>query len=307
VGRYGGDEFVILLPQADRVGVTMVAQRILDTMAERGITVPGQGSVPLALSIGCALFPEDGMLPHDLLGHADAALYDMKRRGGNGLHFVQKAHDDSRATADTSTTFSALQGLVNAVDAKDRYTREHSDVVTVGALLLAGQLGLSADTCSALHIAGLLHDVGKIGIPDRILRKPGPLTAEEYAIMQQHVSLSELIIKDVPHLEDVLQAVSAHHERYDGQGYPRGLRGEEIPLVGRIMALADACSAMLVSRPYRKGLSWAQVMTELRRGSGTQFDAALVEPFIAAVEQSALVAEAMAAHHREHKGRRLGR
>lgn len=300
VGRYGGDEFIMLLPQTDRTGATTVAQRLLGTLNDRGIIVPGHDTLPLALSIGVATFPEDAVLKHDLLSHADAALYETKRCGGNGVRAVEETADDEPDGATSSTTFSALQGLVNAVDAKDRYTREHSDAVTHGALLLAKQLDLSSETCSALRIAGLLHDVGKIGIPDRILRKPGRLTAGEYQIMQQHVALSELIIKEVPHLVDVLSAVAAHHERYDGRGYPRGLKGEEIPLLGRIMALADACSAMLLSRPYRKGMSWPAVVAELRRGTGTQFDPALVEPFIKAMEQSYIIDEAATELHLAH-------
>ena len=295
--RYGGDEFIMLLPQTDRAAATMVARRLLDALTDRGVTVAGHETLPLALSIGVATFPEDAVLLHDLLSHADAALYETKRCGGNGVHVVEETPDEEQTG---TTTFSALQGLVNAVDAKDRYTREHSDAVTQGALLLAKQLDLSAETCSALRIAGLLHDVGKIGIPDRILRKPGRLTANEYQIMQQHVALSELIIKEVPHLVDVLSAVAAHHERYDGRGYPRGLKGEEIPLLGRIMALADACSAMLLSRPYRKGMSWLAVTAELRRGAGTQFDPALIELFISAMEQSVLVREVAPTPHLAH-------
>jgi diguanylate cyclase (GGDEF)-like protein len=291
VGRYGGDEFIVLLSQTDRAGASEAAQRILTLMAERCIQTIGPEPLPIALSIGIAVFPDDAVLKHDLLSYADAALYETKRCGGNGVHHAQALGVGEEApTGDgAGTTFGALQGLVNAVDAKDRYTRNHSDAVTDGALLLAKQLGLSPQTCGALRIAGLLHDVGKIGIPDRILRKPGPLTDEEYQIMQQHVSLSELIIKEVPSLVDVLSAVASHHERYDGRGYPRGLRGEAIPLLGRIMALADACAAMLLDRPYRRGWSWPEVVAELRRGKGTQFDPQLVEPFIAAIEQSPFV------------------
>ncbi|HEX5501926.1 MAG TPA: diguanylate cyclase [Thermomicrobiales bacterium] len=291
IGRHGGDEFIVLLPRTDRAGAGDAAHRILALMAERSIRATGQDPLPVALSIGVALFPDDATLKHDLLSHADAALYETKRCGGNGVRDRREADAPEYAPiADSScTTFSALQGLVNAVDAKDRYTRDHSDAVTAGALLLAKRLGLSPEACGALRIAGLLHDVGKIGIPDRILRKPGPLTDEEYRIMQQHVSLSELIIKEVPSLVDVLGAVASHHERYDGRGYPRGLRGEEIPLLGRIMALADACAAMLLNRPYRRGWNWPEVAAELRRGSGTQFDPALVEPFVAAIEQSSFL------------------
>nr|HET8628403.1 diguanylate cyclase [Thermomicrobiales bacterium] len=288
IGRYGGDEFIVLLPGADRAGASDAAHRILALMAARSVRAAGQDPLPIALSIGVALYPDDATLKHDILSHADAALYETKRSGGNGVRHHQGIDEVAYAPVaeGACTTFSALQGLVNAVDAKDRYTRDHSDAVTEGALLLAERLGLSPEACGALRIAGLLHDVGKIGIPDRILRKPGRLTDEEYRIMQQHVSLSELIIKEVPSLVDVLGAVASHHERYDGRGYPRGLRGEAIPLLGRIMALADACAAMLLNRPYRRGLGWPEVAAELRRGAGTQFDPALVEPFIEAIEHS---------------------
>ena len=174
------------------------------------------------------------------------------------------------------------------MDAKDRYTREHSETVTEFALMLARQLGLSPDVCSALRVAGCSTISARSASPIEILRKPGRLNDEEYRIMQQHVSLSEMIIKEVPHLVDVISAVASHHERFDGCGYPRGLAGDQIPLMGRIMAIADACSAMLLDRPYRKGLTWDEVAIELRQGKGTQFDPALVEPFIRAMELSPL-------------------
>ncbi|MFN8514113.1 MAG: diguanylate cyclase [Thermomicrobiales bacterium] len=286
VGRYGGDEFVAILPRIDRQGLHVVAQRILDAASALDVQPPGSDRLPVSLSLGCALFPEDATLKHDLLGHADAALYEIKRAGGNGVHGTLDIQEAIASALVSGTAFGALQGLVHAVDGKDRYTRLHSEAVTDAALLLAKQLDLSTDVCGALRVAGLLHDVGKIGIPDQILRKPGRLTGDEYRIMQQHVTLSELMIKEVPHLVDVLSAVASHHERYDGDGYPRGLKGEEIPLMGRIMAIADACSAMLLDRPYRKGMLWSEVKTELLRGSGTQFDPELVAPFIDAIERS---------------------
>jgi diguanylate cyclase (GGDEF)-like protein len=286
VGRYGGDEFVAILPQIDRPGLHIVAHRILDAVAALDVQPAGQDRLPLTLSLGCALFPEDATLKHDLLGHADAALYEIKRAGGNGVHGTINVQEAIASALVSGTAFSALQGLVHAVDGKDRYTRLHSEAVTDAALLLAKELDLSAAVCSALRVAGLLHDVGKIGIPDQILRKTGRLTGDEHRVMQQHVTLSELMIQEVPHLVDVLSAVASHHERYDGAGYPRGLQGAEIPLMGRIMALADACSAMLLDRPYRKGMPWGEVKAELLRDSGKQFDPTLVGPFIDAIERS---------------------
>jgi|GEM_PF-5291306 len=143
----------------------------------------------------------------------------------------------------------------------------------------------------ALDLAGQLHDVGKIAVPDSILRKPGYLTREEQAMIRQHVVFSELMIKGVPHLDDVLAAVAHHHERWDGGGYPFGKTGVEIPLLGRILALADALAAMTYDRPYRKGRTIMQAVSEIRAGAGTQFDPDLVEPFIRSVTTSTSLLE----------------
>ena len=173
---------------------------------------------------------------------------------------------------------AALRDMVNRDVLTGIANSEHVASLAAG---LAEELGLPAATRDPLRTAGLLHDVGKIGIPDRILRKPGRLTDEERRIVQQHVTLSEMIIQGIPRVEDVLDAVIHHHERWDGGGYSRGLAGERIPLLGRILAIADAYSAMTLDRPYRKGLSVAEALAELERGSGAQFDASLVAPFVA--------------------------
>jgi putative nucleotidyltransferase with HDIG domain len=176
-----------------------------------------------------------------------------------------------------------LNGFVAAINAKDRYTREHSEDVTRWALLLAETTGVSLEQRRVLALAGLLHDVGKVAIPDHILCKPGKLTRDEHEIMKHHVSFGVSIIRGVLHDARVIEAVAHHHERWDGQGYPYGLVGTQSSLPGRIMQVADAASAMRLNRPYRQGLAWSHVIAELRAGMGTQFDPALVEPFISAV------------------------
>ena len=281
VGRYGGDEFLIILPDTSGEDALQVAGRLLESILRCEIAVNDE-RLPLGVSLGIASFPQDGATKHELIAHADGALYESKRSGGRTLRQAHAARSDWLALH--GNTFGVLEGLIRSVDAKDHYTHEHSDIVTEAALLLAQQLNLSEETRRALRIAGLLHDVGKIGIPDHVLKKPGKLTPEEYAIMQQHVQLSEMMIKNVPYLTDVLDAVGHHHERFDGTGYPYGKREEQIPLLGRIMALADAYSAMCLDRPYRKGMSWAEIRAELERGSGTQFDPDLVPIFIAAMD-----------------------
>lgn len=281
VGRYGGDEFMLILPETDQHGAAELAERLLAHVACREIVIEGE-RLPLSISVGIATFPDDATTKHQLIAHADTAMYESKAAGGHTFRTAHLPRTDWLKIQ--STTFGVLEGLVRSVDNKDHYTREHSEVVTEAALLLAQQLQLGEETRRALRIAGLLHDVGKIGIPDHVLKKPGKLTADEYAIMQQHVQLSETMIKNVPYLSDVLDAVAHHHERYDGTGYPYGKRQDDIPLLGRIMAVADAYSAMIMDRPYRKGLDWAATRAQLQGGAGTQFDPTLVPIFIAAIE-----------------------
>ena len=173
-----------------------------------------------------------------------------------------------------------LDSLVQAIDAKDRYTKRHSDVVAEYGMKLAARLDLSEEARRALRIAGLLHDIGKLAVPDEVLKKPGSLTHEEYEIVKRHVVIGEVLIREVPQLNDVIQAVSCHHERYDGSGYPRGLQGTQIPLLGRVIAVADAYSAMVLDRPYRKALALDEIVRELQAGAGTQFDPEIVPVFI---------------------------
>lgn len=236
----------------------------------------------MSLSIGIALYPEDGTDKERMIACADASLFEAKRGGGSLVRLADRSRDPRFVYP--STILGALEGLVRSIDRKDRYTKDHSDNDAEYAVLLGQALNLSENVLSALRIAGLLHDVGKIGIPDNILKKPGPLTPEERKTMQEHVVLSDLIIKGVPHLEDVSDAVRNHHERYDGTGYPDRIKGEAIPLLGRIMAVVDAYSAMTLDRPYRKALTHERTLEELRRCAGTQFDPRLIDLFIKALE-----------------------
>lgn len=137
-----------------------------------------------------------------------------------------------------------------------------------------------------MRVAGLLHDIGKIGVPDSILQKPGKLTDDEYEVMKTHVTLSAAIIHGLPHLSDILDAVANHHERWDGGGYPAGLAGENIPILGRIMAIADAFSAMTLDRPYRAGMDIEKALLEIEKGAGSQFDPRLARVFIEAMRSN---------------------
>jgi diguanylate cyclase (GGDEF)-like protein len=283
VGRYGGDEFMLILPGTDQRGALKVAERVLKLVSELEFRPePAGEAIPLHLAVGVAIYPDDGTTKEELIAHADAAMYESKVRPEleKKITLAHEEETDAELLRYPSSAFGVLHGLVRAVDRKDHYTRRHSEREAEYAVLLGQALKLSSQSQRALRIAGLLHDLGKIGIPDHLLRKPGPLTNGERGIMQQHVILTERIVGGVPQLTDVLAAAANHHEWYDGSGYPRGLKGEEIPLLGRILAIVDAFSAMTMDRPYRKALSWSDAIDELRRNSGTQFDPALADLFI---------------------------
>jgi putative nucleotidyltransferase with HDIG domain len=165
------------------------------------------------------------------------------------------------------------------VDNKDHYTRAHCESTAEYAVMLAQEIGLSPSAQRTLRLAALLHDVGKICIPDDILRKPGPLTPEEFAVIKHHVSIAEHLIVDVPNAREVREIARHHHERFDGSGYPDGLRGEAIPHLARLLAVGDAFSAMTLDRPHRKGLPGEEAYAELQRVAGSQLDPDLVQAF----------------------------
>jgi putative nucleotidyltransferase with HDIG domain len=180
---------------------------------------------------------------------------------------------------------SVVQALTSAIDAKDPYTCGHSDRVARVSVRLAQELGVDEETISTLYMAGLLHDIGKIGIDDNVLRKPGRLTDAEYEHIKLHPELGHRILADIRQLSNVLPVVLHHHEQWDGRGYPHGLAGEEIPLLARIAAVADAYDAMSSDRPYRKGMPPEKVEAIFRDGAGRQWDAKVVEAFFSVLDE----------------------
>jgi HD-GYP domain-containing protein (c-di-GMP phosphodiesterase class II) len=181
------------------------------------------------------------------------------------------------------------RSLTAAIDAKDSYTFGHSERVARIGVELGRHLGLSEDDLSDVYLAGLLHDIGKIGIRDSVLTKPGALTAEEFEHLKQHPVIGYNILAGLGPLQNLLPGVLYHHERYDGQGYPQGLKGEEIPLLARVLAVADAYDAMSTNRPYRTGLSCADVEARLEQGKGQQWDGRVVEALLRCRQQVHLI------------------
>jgi diguanylate cyclase (GGDEF)-like protein/putative nucleotidyltransferase with HDIG domain len=290
-GRYGGDEMAVLLRHASAREAMAVARRLGEAVQGRPHLAASGAVIPISVSIGLACYPRQGATRQEMIAVADNEMYAAKRRstrrvitrsrGGSPSHWQDLQLRDAADLLGDSP-FGVLEGLVSAVDAKDRYTREHSEHVTQLALLLVDELCLPTEQRRVIAVAGLLHDVGKIGVPDRVLRKPGALAIEEYAAIKRHVSYGVAIIRGVLNDAEVVDAVAYHHERWDGKGYPHAIAGTETPILGRIMQVADAASAMLLDRPYRQGLAWEEVAARLRQSAGSQFDPDLVEPFIAA-------------------------
>lgn len=178
-----------------------------------------------------------------------------------------------------------ILAIAKTVDARDENTSQHSERVAEYSVLIAKRMGWSKERCEALRKIALLHDIGKIGIPDAVLNKPSRLTDEEYEIMKSHVLIGGDILKDFTIVQDVADGARYHHERYDGKGYAKGLKGEEIPLNARIIGIADAFDAMTSNRVYRQKMDMDYVLSELRKGSGTQFDPNIVKIMISLIEE----------------------
>jgi HD-GYP domain-containing protein (c-di-GMP phosphodiesterase class II) len=183
----------------------------------------------------------------------------------------------------------SLLGLANALEAKDPYTRGHCERVGAWGRRLATALGRPPEEIDTVTQAGLLHDIGKIGVRDLVLLKADPLTPEEFNHIKEHVVIGHRILAGLRPLRSVLPGVRSHHERYDGQGYPDGLAGENIPRIARILAVADAYDAMGTQRPYREGLSREEVEERLRQGAGKQWDARVVEALLRCRQQVYLI------------------
>lgn len=283
VARYGPDEFIVVCRDRPLTDVLRTARTLQESMRDIGFRFGTSEELPVTVSIGLAAFPEHAASVTDLLSEASVALGEAKASGGDSVVVARREDKEKVATG----SFDVLQGLVIAVDTKDRYTKRHSEDVARYAVFLARQLGLDDEMLDVIHVAGLLHDIGKIGIPDALLRKPGKLTADEYKVFQQHVALGDSIVRDVPHVDLVRAGIKHHHERWDGQGYLEHLEGDAIPVIGRVLAVADAFSAMTTTRPYRKALSIEEALKRLGDAAGTQLQEELVTAFIGGLETAA--------------------
>ena len=276
VARFGGDEFALLLVNTGNVTASSIEERIKNSVFDLTYTPANQHrAIPIALTVGATIVGASVLEWHDAINHATERL--RWRKSGGDPEFQA---DLVRSVAHQAVAgFSMLDSLVAAVDNKDRYTRRHSEDVMTYSVMIARELGMDEATQHQIAIAALLHDVGKIGVPDAILRKPSQLSNEEFEAVKLHPELGAVIVSAVNGLESALDAVRHHHERWDGKGYPSGLKGEETPLVARLMAVADAFDAMTTDRPYRKAMEEPKALSILLEGAGTQWDPECVRAF----------------------------
>ena len=277
--RYGGDEFIVVLPLTAMNDAYAVAERVREEVMEE----MKKKEIAVTCSIGLASYPSDGVISGELVTAADTALYFAKRTGGNRVYLSSKILSeplDGAGIYARRNGLSAIYALASTVEARDPYTYGHSRKVNSYAVALAEAIGLSPDEVSRVSTAALLHDIGKISVPDKVLNKKGKLSEEDWEAIKAHPRLGANIVGNIPNLVPCLSGILYHHERWDGSGYPEGLKGEEIPIEARILCIADSFEAMTSARPYRPALCREKAIKELRRCTGSQFDPYLVEVFI---------------------------
>ena len=285
--------------RARRGAVTLTGDQLVDSAVTEWVTRERR---PLLLNPGSAAAPPPGLV------HATLCVPLADSDGAIGAIMVGSTESRDRFTSDDVRLLSTIanhatvairnvelfaslreaylgtvRSLAAAIDAKDTYTRGHSERVAEYGTLVAQRMGLSEEECLALELAAYLHDIGKIGIPEGILRKPGRLDDEEFAVMKSHPIVGATILTPVEFPWPIMPVVRHHHEHFDGRGYPAGLKGNEIPLLARILTVADSFEAMVSDRPYRSGRAHRDALDEILRCSGSQFDPAVVDVFVEVV------------------------
>ncbi len=284
--RLGGDEFALLLPRRDEHEGLSIAKSIIERVAETECETGG----PLSMSAGIATYPQHGVERSELVRVADSALYLAKEQGKNTVRvyrpdLIELAELRRLAEGpDRAARLRAAASLAHAVDARDAYTGSHSYMVGELAARVARRIGLDSEAIELTRLAGSLHDLGKLAIPEEILRKPGPLNEAERLVLERHPQIGFRMLDSLG-VEPVASWVLHHHERWDGAGYPDRKTGPEIPLGARILFVADAYDAMTTDRVYRSRLSHDRAMAELERCAGTQFDPDVVAAFKAEFDE----------------------
>jgi diguanylate cyclase (GGDEF)-like protein len=290
LARYGGEEFALLAPGASADELSGLSERLRNQVASSPITVRTDTYVAVTVSVGSASFPLHGENPAELVAAADRALYRAKAEGRN-----RAVIGESRAPTpfliglaeEHGAMVDFLRHVADEVDAR-LSVHEHSRAVGRWSLLLSGELGQDEATSARVELAGRLHDIGKIVLPEGILTKPSTLTDEEWRLLRQHPDHGSRLALLVPGFGAVAEIIRQHHERYDGTGYPDRRTGTDIRVEARILAVCDSWAAMRSDRVYQPSLSEDHAREQLRLGRGTQFDPDLVDLFLGLHEQGRL-------------------
>ena len=291
----GGKEFAVLLPGYDLFSARNMVESIAKQIYVMNNRRTDMKLKAVTVSAGISAAPYAARNVKELMENVDLAVYHVKHNGKNGIQvFDMMFRNNSEGNNTRNHTHiyqeyeSTIYALTAAIDAKDHYTFSHSNNVAYYATALASALGMNEDMIEIIRQAALLHDVGKIGIPEYILNKEGKLTDEEYEVIKGHVEASIDIIRHLPSLDYVIPAVIGHHERYDGKGYPRRIAGEDIPLTARILCVADSFDAMTSKRCYKKAFPVGMAREKLLQDAGRQFDPDLVYKFVECLDNGSI-------------------
>lgn len=314
LGRYGGEEFMVVLPETSADTAASIAEKLRRIVARQKIRLEDGSRVQVTISAGVAGGLGSHLRLDALIRDADAALYSAKALGRNQVFVFHEVEDDklvARAAIAPAARDHALnvgrtalsaatKSLEDVLGARAGWAGRPSTLIAETASLVARSLGLPDGEIERIRTASLLHDLGKLAIPDEILSKPGELDEPEWRVVAEHPKIGQVVLEQAGALRDAATIVLHHHEWFDGRGYPHGLRGQEIPVGARIVAVADAYEAMVAGRPYRTAISHEAALAELERQAGIQFDPEVVGLFTSLFEQGVPWAASEYGHDHPH-------